>query len=388
MKSLLFIQVSSELINGPYKATLADKYYQSIYETKDGYDKGKHFWEVPLWIAEIDGYLSGYMNTDFRVIDSNEPMYLQNEYDYILFSVMDVNKKYIQSFVNQYKGNAEILTGGYTRIEGLKYFNSPESLANYLDIPYKYALNYQHFKDIRTIPRLTLSKGCKHKCKFCTIPSIIEQKSNNDILCQAQMISRDLHFKYVYISDPTYGQANNHTILKQAYDIILWNNPEFVGFIVQTTASQLNKPGFIESLPGLGVRIVEIGMETHNDKILRHLRKPASEKLILKAINGLKAQDIDIILNVIIGLLGESEHTYNNTLRFIDSHKYDIFALNVYNLALYPDSELGQEIGVQGESDINEYELSNFGNKKATEYFYNSIFELGLEILQNETILA
>ena len=382
MKSLLFIQVSAELINGPYRASKADKYYQAIYDLKPGYNKDRHFWELPLWIAEIDGYLQGHINTDFRVITGTEPLKGVNHYDYILFSVMDSNKVYIKDFIKTYKGKAEILTGGYTQIKGIRFFNSPADLASYLDVPYKYALSYEHFRDTNTIPRITLSKGCKHHCKFCTIPSIIEQKSYADILYQARKISESLKFEYIYVSDPTFGQADNHVILSDAYELVKQNNPEFKGFIIQTTASQLNKPGFIDSLPGLGVKIVEIGMESYNDKILRSLRKPASEKLILKAVQGLKAQNIDIILNVIIGLLGEDTETYGNTLQFIKDHEYDIFALNIYSLAVYENSEYGQEIGVKASAEKCEH-----GDAKATEYLYNKIFDLGLEILQNELVL-
>ena len=382
MKKLLFIQVSSRLINSQYTDTKADRYYESIYRLKDGYNKGDHFWEIPLWVAEIDGFLKDEMYTYFGVIEKDKTLDLNEDYDYILFSVMDVNKQYIQKFISNYRGQAEILTGGYTQIEGLKYFRSPRDLAEYLNVPYKYALNYQHFKDVLTIPRITLSTGCRHKCKFCTTQHFLTEKSPSEILYQAEQISESLQFKYVYVADSTFGQAENHTFLMNAYSVIKRNNPFFEGFIVQTTASQLSKPGFIESLPDLGVRIVEIGMESFNNRILRALNKPARERLIRYAVTALKAQGIECILNVIIGLPTEGMASYSRTLEYIEESKGDLFALNIYNLALYEESTLGKEIGINTPEDSNELSSDkSFGNKKHAQYFYDHIFDLGMDIL-------
>jgi len=383
MKKLLYIQVSSKLINGPYQDTKASRYYEDIYRLKKGYQKGTHFWEIPLWIAEIDGFLDGYINTDFLVLENSEPITNINHYDYILFSVMDVNKSFIEKFVREYTGKAKILTGGYIQIPGLKYFDNPEALAEYLGVPYKYALNYRHFENTTTIPRITLSTGCKHKCKFCTTQHWIQEKTREEILYQATRISTSLRFQYVYVADSTFGQAPNYNILKEAYDIVRTNNPEFEGFIIQTTAAQLNKPGFIEELQDLGVRIVEMGVESFNDRILKALHKPASEKLIRTAVIKLHNQGLKVILNVIIGIVEEDIVTYIHTLDFINESKSKLYALNIYNLAIYKESEYGEEMGVISPEDSNELSLEkSFGRKVPTQYFYNRIFDLATEILE------
>lgn len=371
MKKVLFLQVSSVLLHN-YSHKTASKYYEDLYRLKDGYEKNDHFWELPLWVVEIDGFLDGVMDTSFRLIDNYEPLDDINvaHFDYILFSVTDANRSHVKKFVDRYTGRAEILAGGYTRIEGLKYFDSPKDLAEYLNVPYRYALNYRHFKGTKTIPRITLSTGCQHNCKFCVTQHWLEEVPREHILHQAEQMSKALEFKYAYVADSTFGQAPNHVLLREAYNTILDNNDDFEGFIIQTTATQLNRPGFIQSLHSLGVRIVEIGMESFNDEILKPLRKPASEKLIRQAVVKLHQEGLETILNVITGLVDERLDTYMHTLEFIEDHQDMLFALNIYTLAIYSDKEYGQEINARP-----------LNGADTARYFYNAIFELATDLL-------
>jgi len=369
VKKLLFLQVSSVLLHN-YGHKKASNYYEDLYRLKDGYEKNDHFWELPLWVVEIDGFLDGIMSTTFRVIDSDEPMDNVDAYDYILFSATNANKTRIKQFVDRYEGKAEILYGGYTKIDGLKYLASPKDLAEYLGVPYKYALNYRHFMATKTIPRITLSNGCTSRCEFCVVGYELKELDLEDILRQADQMSRYLKFKYAYVSDKTFGQASNYTLLRGAYLAIKRNNPEFKGFIIQTSAAQLNKPGFIESLSGLRIEIVEIGMESFNDRILRSLRKPASEKMIRRAVNKLHKAGFKIILNVVTGLVGETRETYQRTLDFIIESKEKLFALNIYTLNVHFGRDYGKEIIA-----------ASLDGQDPTKYFYNRIFELATEIL-------
>ena len=380
MKKLLFLQVSSVLLhNAGHKR--ASRYYEELYRLKDGYEKNDHFWELPLWVVEIDGYLDGIMDISFRLIDNCEPLEDVDDFDYILFSITDANKGHVRNFAQQYQGRAEILTGGYNTVEGLKFFDSPKALAEYLGVPYKYALNYKHFKGTHTIPRITLSTGCRSNCKFCVTQHWLELTPSENILHQAEQMARALEFKFAYVADSTFGQADNHTLLQEAHKIIKRYNPKFEGFIIQTSAAQLNKPGFIESLPGLGVRVVEMGMESFNDHILRSLDKPASEKMIRNAVTRLHEHGLKIILNVITGLMGEDARSYRHTYDFIYESREKLYAMNIYTLAIYPGKEYGKPVTKRPLMDLET------GRKDDHQYFYERIFELGTEILHIDTIV-
>ncbi len=92
-----------------------------------------------------------------------------------------------------------------------------------------------------------------------------------------------------------------------------------------------------------------------------------------------------MIGNIIIGLPGENEKTYRKTLDFIISGFDAFYSLNIYNLALYDDSELGKEIK-HTEDDLDELnkELpiqAPFFTQFVTDEFYKEIFKAGIAII-------
>ena len=165
---------------------------------------------------------------------------------------------------------------------------------------------------------------------------------------------KPLKFKLIYLNDKTFGQAGNYKLLKKVYEYIKAYNKDFQGFIIQTTCLQILKQGFIDDLKECHIFACELGIETFNNNLLHALKKPQSEKTIIKAVSLLKQADIKIIANLIIGLIGETKETYNKTLNFIKENEKDIYLLNIYNLAIYLNTELSKEVKTEKEEDLNE----------------------------------
>jgi len=395
MRDFLFIQCSTNLINKDNKKDVADSFYSGIYElkAKDGYFKGADFWEVPLWIAEISGSFKDYSKELYILHDVKEAAreLEHKEIKHILLSVLEVNKAYYLELIKEYKGAATFLIGGYVdftefkQFNNVKIFSSIKALAESFNIVYEHKTDYALFKGLNIIPRLNLSTGCLNRCKFCTIEKELKEFSLLDVINQA-MSFKDLNFKLIYINDKTFGQAKNYNFLKYAYNVIKKYNADFKGFIIQTTASQALKPGFIAELKALNVVIVELGLESFNNEILKGLRKPHSPQQVQKAVNLLHEAGLKVILNIIIGLIGENNLTYGNTLNYIKENITKIYSLNIYNLAIYKETELGLEIGSKNANDLNELKTEkSFYNQEAilsNKYFYDNIFNLGLEILK------
>ena len=190
----------------------------------------------------------------------------------------------------------------------------------------------------------------------------------------------------IYLNDKTLGQCINYKLLPLIYKRIKKYNPDFKGFIIQTTCNMFLKTDYIKHIKNSNIQVVELGIETYNNNILHKLKKPQNIKIIDNAINVLKALNIKIIPNIIIGLIGENKTSYNNTLSFIKKHKKDIFLLNIYNLALYINSDLAKNIDVKNENDYNENSINKSFYSEAQKidnmYFYNQIFKQGLKILK------
>ncbi len=387
MKKIIFCQFSNQLLNQDYSKSIADDYYSLIYKTKEsqGYYRNDHFFEIPLWIAEVSGLLNprDYDRQLLIITDVNEAIEKLNslEADYILFSVLDVTVNVTEKVIKGYTGKAEVILGGYN---AMSKFSSVRSFADYLGIKYKYSLDYSLFKGYKTIPRLTLSTGCLNHCKFCTVENELRLKSLTDIISQVQSF-KPLKFKLIYLNDKTFFQADNYSCLGRIFRIIRAYNPDFQGFIIQTTVNKIIESKYYMQLRYLHIKIVELGIETFNNSILHSLKKPQDERMILKAFNILSNLNIKIIPNIIIGLMGENKASYNKTLFLLEIYQDKIFSLNIYNLAVYFEAELSREIKIKDNSDSNEniLEKSFYSNrqKRDNKLFYNKVFSLGIKIL-------
>ena len=372
MIKFVFCQISTQLINKDLPDDIAAEYYRKQWD-KPGYYKPEHFWEIPLWIVEIMGSLK---HTELMyeaglciITEHNQTL---PDGDYYLFSVLDVNKTIVSNIIVS-NFDKQFVIGGYTDIIGLQkcpnvtYYKSVKSFISKFGC-YVYDLDYSLFAGTQTIPRLTMSTGCKHHCRFCTVPDELCEYSTSQILRQLESFSV-LDFRYVYLNDKTFGQASNYWRLKECRAQIRSYNPNFAGFIVQTTADKCKNPAFVAELEAMGVLIVELGVETYNNDILKAYHKPQNTETIDRAVDNLYAKHLAIIPNIIIGLDGENEETYQNTYDFILDNWHRLYMLNIYNLARY-DTDGG---------DKNE--LTQTGTN-VDKQFYNDVFALGIDILK------
>ena len=384
MENFVLCQISNKLINPPERTT-AEKYYNALYDNnaEDGYFRPKHFWELPLWIAELSYILKGKANIELHIVDGSNDLPNSKEHAFYCFSVLEVNKEMIRSII-QNNPDKHFCLGGYvdsayfSTCNNVLWFDSLIDFSYVFAYDYKQGTNWELFKGENTIPRLTLSTGCINKCSFCTVPNKVVALSNSEVLQQVKSF-KDLNFKLVYLNDKTYGQAENYKQLGKLYHIITGYNPEFEGFIVQTTVLQVLKlkPKFYKALH---IKVVELGIETYNNDLLIKYNKPQNETKILEAMELLKG--VKVICNIILGLIGETEKTYKRTLSFLDTQQF--YALNIYTLALYADSRLGETIEVTA-NDANELATDRtFWNASERTAFnkYADLFYLkGLQIV-------
>lgn len=393
---ILCIQISTNLINGkPDLSDISQLYYNTLYKVKssDGYIKPSEFWELPLWITEIDFNVK----TDLHVctnVRHTIDFINDSDYTHICFSVLDVNSeiiKYIVKQVTQDKTNTKkFIIGGYSDLTYFKNSNNTQvfktikKFIEYLGIEYKQGNSYKLFSGFKTIPRLTLSTGCTNRCDFCTIENKIV-KTPTHVIEQQVKAFKPLKFKLVYINDKTFGQSKNYKLLPKIYKAIKEYNKEFKGFIIQTTTGQLLKLSD-KYIKDAHIKYIELGIETYNDNILKQYHKPSSELLSLNAFEKIRNLrcilndvDVKIIPNIIIGLLEETSYTYRRTLLFLYDNKDIISHLNIYNLAVYDNTELAKRIKP---FNNNNNELKVNSDKQSNVNFYDFIHRLGIDILK------
>lgn len=389
----LLVQFSSEFLYGarPRFRSFIDKYYDKIYRVRTGYKRTYDFWEVPLWISRL---AHTDKNSDVYVIrdlDEAKKFFAEAGYDKICFSMLDINKNHILDIASSLP-NQNIQVGGYTTFDdvkqhkNIKVFTTVEEWAKFNKLPKPDGYSYRHFKNTAIIPRLKMSDGCLHKCAFCTVPKGVKPVSDAIIDQQVESI-QDLDAKLVYLDDKTFGQAGNYKKLEEIYNRIKKYNPDFEGFVIQTTAPQFNKMSdeFIEKAH---IRYVELGVETYNADVLKKMRKPSTIKTIDEAVNKMRRLGVAFIPNVVVGFPSETNETYNNTLEFLKKNRDIISHMNVYSLAVYEGTELSDSIEVKTEADNNENIVEkSFRNQQEKQWDQKAMDDFGqfgMDVLDKE----
>lgn len=363
---VLMVQISNSVIN-PVREGLIDKYLDKLYRMRPGYDRPQDFFEIPLWTA-AGAHNLGNKGDFYAVRDIKEASEFikKSGYKAVTMSALDVNAKFIMELAKA-NPDTKFLVGGYvkegtfSKLKNVEWADSFDKISSVSGKPYEPGYSYKLFEATETMPRLKMSEGCRNKCAFCSIPKKVIETSKETIDQQVKDIVQ-LKAKLVYLDDKTFGEAKNHETLPELYRKIKEANPDFSGFVIQTTAPQMLKftPEFLKES---GIKYVELGIETFNDNILKALHKPTTEKISQKATDYLRENGIALIPNIIVGIrvkdangkwIEESLSTYKKTLDYLKENKDIISHLNVYNLSLYEGTEINSDLNTQAAIDRNE----------------------------------
>lgn len=183
--------------------------------------------------------------------------------------------------------------------------------------------------------RLNASHGCLHACRFCgdawtaqlvdVAPDALEREV-------AQLEALFPETRLVYVGDKTFGQS------RVAVERLLRVFAERPGyqFVVQTHVLQVNDR-LIERMARLGVRVVEMGFETADSRVLREEQKATrGTGHYLERIRALRAAGMRVVLNVLGGLPSERPGSHELTLRFLEDTAGEVWLYNLYNFVPYP----------------------------------------------------
>lgn len=392
----LLVQISNNLLDPSTRTGVKDeaaRYYDKLYSgARPGFDRMQDFWEIPDWIAQASYFLPKSDLYVVRDVGAARRFLAEAEYGRVAFSALDINKGIIRELVQDYPGRVDV--GGYVDpktfadLPNVKWHDVISDLATEEGVPYRVGVDYSKFQGSDTIPRLTLSKGCKYKCAFCGQPKALVETPPEAVRQQADAIAT-LGSKLVYLNDKTFGQAKNYKSLVEVNHILKERNPDFQGFIIQTTASDLLKlPA--DFLKESGIKFVELGIESYNDPILNAMHKPATESVIDKATDKLRQAGIALIPNIIIGFPQETAQTYARTLAYLRNNKDIISHANIYNLGVFSETELGKQILTLGEADFdqNVLEKSFHTNPEVHRQFAGDVYGLAQQMLEGKPSAA
>ena len=377
---LTFVQISDSLMmSGDADARWVDDYYAKVYENMPGYKKPEHYMELPFWIPVISGMAGDRYGQQVHIVSNVEASaeVLADTPGTLLFSTIESNAPHTKELVKRL-AHKRIIMGGhvdpkeFAQYPNVTFLDSPAELPAHLPgMDINATPDNRLFEGQEVIPRLTLSTGCLFACEFCMVPRKVETPSDAKVWEQVESF-KPLGFDLVYLDDKTFGQAPNWRMIGDIRDEIRKYNPDFKGFIIQTTANVAagdgrKDDGNIEAFHELGVKYTEIGVESVNPEAFQAMRKPYHLKH-LETVMG-KARDLGmpIIPNFIFGHPLDTGR-YDNFTAWTEEHRDVIAAVNVNFLSvLFGAAQLRKQRNLPTAQDITDLDQNAYRKSWLTE---------------------
>jgi len=209
-----------------------------------------------------------------------------------------------------------------------------------IPIPSRYLLTQGNF--YYRVAGVIVNRGCPNACSFCSRQKLFPKtriRSLGSILSEIKDI----------ISYQTYNYIN-------FYDNINIDKKFFHGFCQLFIDNKIKIPWGCELrvdniageearlLKEAGCKLIATGIESASLKVLKNNLKYQDPKRVISGINHLKAVNIPVQAYFVLGLPGETELTFNETLDFIKKLPLDNNdTINYFVATPYPGSRLWDE---------------------------------------------
>ena len=225
-----------------------------------------------------------------------------------------------------------------------KYSNSNKRYHT-LDYYYKNKYNSKIFKislnQNCSCPNIDGTKGFKG-CIYCKNGS--GENRFMPLKEQFELNKSILHKKWPNAKYIAYFQANSNTygdinkLKNNFYEVLTYEN--VIGINIATRCDCINDD-VLELLKNLNNKtdlVVEIGLQTSNNKTLKLLNTCYTKEEFDKAINLLIKNNIKVVVHIINGLPFETKDDMLETVKYLNSK--DIFGIKIHMLHILKDTEL------------------------------------------------
>jgi radical SAM superfamily enzyme YgiQ (UPF0313 family) len=180
---------------------------------------------------------------------------------------------------------------------------------------------------------LVASRGCPNGCEFCCVHKVYGRRLR---LLPVERVLEQIRLSgnaWVAFLDDNLG-ADREWALK----LFAGLQPLRIRFITQVAVAFLLDDELFSAAVAAGLKGAFVGIETIDEKALRHLRKSVAPETSVRAIR--RCRDAGVMLHVAL-IFGFDEHDrsiFNRTFDFIMEHK--VFSVSSYVLTPYPGTVL------------------------------------------------
>ena len=192
------------------------------------------------------------------------------------------------------------------------------------------------------------ARGCPYRCVFCKDgfglrQSKVRYQSVDWVVDYLEFIQKDYGFDRLIVLDDIFLSSEER--ITEMASKLERRNLKFK-FQCQVHANVV-KPEFMRAMQRLGVDWVYIGVESGNDAILKKINKGTTTARITKAVNLLKSNGFYVAGMFMLGNVGETTETMEDTIRFA----YNLpFARSWFSFAApYPGTPFYDMVDEHGE---------------------------------------
>jgi hypothetical protein len=223
-------------------------------------------------------------------------------------------------------------------------------------------------------------RGCRSHCTYCFYPRSSSVLRVLDVERSARLIAelRDRGAREIVFLDPTF---NHRPEFEELLDAIAKENPErSVSFFGEVRAEGLT-PDHARRLARAGFTKLEIGLQSVNRDTLKRVRRGGSPSKVAEAARMLRAEGIDLLVDLMIGLPGDSAEDVRNGVEFLLDHELDQHA-QVFPLSLLPGTALRASAEADGVAfnpapPYRVESTATFSNEALREALFDAEWRLG-----------
>ena len=249
-----------------------------------------------------------------------------------------------------------------------------------LPLPARYKLSQENY--YYTVANIIVNRGCPNQCSFCSRQNLFKKTRIRSIKSILEEI-REIQTLQTYTQINFYDNINiNQKFFKDFCRMFIenkitipWGCELRVDTISSEEASMLKKAGCV---------LVATGIESANETVLKRNFKFQDPEEVRAGIINLKEQGIAIQAYFVLGLPGETEQRFNQTIEYIRSLPLDENdEINYFIATPYPGSRLWDE---REKFSINIFE-NDFKKYDCNHIIFDTI-ELKKEQLNSLYIIA
>ncbi len=181
-------------------------------------------------------------------------------------------------------------------------------------------------------------RGCRSHCTFCFYPRSSSVLRTLDVPRSAALVAalRDRGAREVVFLDPTF---NHRPEFEPLLDALIAANPSrALSFFAEVRAEGLTAQ-HARKLKQAGFDRLEIGLQSVNRETLRRVRRGGSPGKVAEAAHMLHGEGIELLVDLIVGLPGDTPGDVLRGMEFLDAHGLAAEA-QVFPLSLLPGTAM------------------------------------------------